>query len=150
MIAIDATLFSNSDSRSSVNAEFQPAIDPNIPDEIEFQFLKQNSQKIENFLRSCIDQQLILNTVWIGMLDDQSIPYNSRYITRYFATTSENAQAFQEAFINMDAEFSMKKMWAQHGLSIFLKQSEIYFDLVEDNFDLISEDGKIWGIDFKI
>jgi len=148
MIAIDVTLVSESDSSSVINTAFQEVPEATMPDEL-FEFLKPNSQMIENFFKNCIDQQLILNTIWLGMPVNESEMIPSNYVTRYFSTTPENAQAFLDVFLDMSADFSIKKMWSQYGLRVLINQYEIDFDLVEDNFDLISEDGKIWGIDFK-
>ena len=148
MIAIDVTLTSDADPSSEIDTTFRPVPKATAPDEF-FEFLKPNSQKIENLFKNCIDQQLVLNTTWIGIPVDELVVIPSNYVTRYYATTPENAQAFLDVFLDMSADFSIKKMWSQYGLKILINQYEIDFDLVEDNFDLIGEDGKIWGVDFK-
>jgi hypothetical protein len=69
-------------------------------------------------------------------------------ITRYFATTIENAQTFQNAFADMSAEFSMKKMWDEVGFDISFEQHEVDFDKELGVMDLISSDGRIWATQF--
>ena len=141
MIAIDITEGSDSDTSLVTNTEFQAAPEPLEMLEVGQNLLSQHSKQIYDLLKNCIDQQFILNTVWMGVAND-----SSKQVARYFATTPENAQAFLNVFLDMSADFSIKKMWSQIGVHIVANQYEIDFDLVEDNFDLISEDGKIWGV----
>ena len=95
----------------------------------------QMSAEIYAFFKSCIDQNLILNAMFV---DDAGVPLSN--ITKYFSTTAENAQAFETAFSDMNAEFSMKKMWDQNGFDISIVTSEIEFDTVEYLFPIIDTD----------
>ena len=105
--------------------------------------MQENSQNIYNFFKNCIDQQFILNTVCFDVSSDKT-----NYITRYFATTTENAQAFLNLFLDMSAEFSMKKMWSLHSVDLIINQYPIDFDSVVDNFDLIGEYCEIFKVKY--
>ena len=100
---------------------------------------RQSYSSIYKFFKNCIDQNIILN---FTRLDHE---YHQQFNVKYFATTVENAQTFQQAFLDTSAEFSMKKMYGQYGFDISLDQQEINFDLVDHVIDLIGQDGKIWG-----
>jgi hypothetical protein len=103
----------------------------------------QSRENIYNFFENCIDQNLVLNATYDIMNDTQM-----ENKTRYFSTTVENAQAFQNAFTDMSADFSMKKMWDEHGFDISVEQHEVDFDKEYDVYDLISADGDIWATSF--
>ena len=106
-------------------------------------FLEPSYQNIYNFLKSCVDQNLILNVVVVdqrGLLEEN--------ITQYFATTTQLAQEFEQVFSDMSAEFSIKKFWSQHDFDISISHHEIDFDMVDDTFELIGPRGEIWGQEF--
>jgi hypothetical protein len=103
----------------------------------------QSYENIHNFFKNCIDQNIILNAT-VNVLADNDFTN----ITRYFATTVENAQAFQTAFADMSAEFSMKKMWDENGFDISFEQYEINFDNEIEVSDLIGSNGEIWDVLF--
>lgn len=139
MIAIDVTMAPVHETLVSTAEDFSPVSEPLAagPEfEVEIKFYAE----IYNFFKDCIDKNLILNTVNISRIES-----TSQSITRYYATTSENAQAFQDAFTNMDADFSMKKLWAENEFNVLLTQSEIDFELVEDNIELIDQDDRLWS-----
>ena len=138
MIAIDVIMTRESDVSPVEETLFQKVQGPIGRPEI-----GPHSQEIYNFFKNCIDQQFILNTVCIEASEDQT-----KSISRYFSTTSENAQAFLDLFLDMSAEFSIKKIWGQYGMKLSTTQSEIDFDFVEDNFDLIGENGEIWSVKY--
>lgn len=142
MIAIDVTMAPADEIIVSPVENFLPLDEPRAQTS-EVEVVKEFYTQISNFFKNCIDKNFILNTVNINTFGSQS-----QTITRYYATTSENAQAFQDAFTDMDAEFSMKKLWSQHGFTVSLQQSEIDFDLVEDNFDLVGHDGEVWNVKY--
>ena len=126
MIAIDVTMTPKTDRES-------------LTIEDSFPIAEQWYFDIHKFFKSCIDQNMILN-----ITDDNP----AQNVTRYFATTIENAQMFQQAFSDMSAEFSMKKMWDQSGFDITFKQQEIEFDTIDSVVDLIGPYGEIWGVEF--
>jgi hypothetical protein len=103
----------------------------------------QSRENIYNFFENCINQNLVLNATY-----DTSNDTHIENITRYYATTVENAQAFQNAFTDMSADFSMKKMWDEHGFDISVEQHEVDFDNEYDVNDLITADGNIWSTEF--
>jgi hypothetical protein len=103
----------------------------------------QSRENIYNFFKNCIDQNLVLNATYD--IVNEALTENK---TRYFSSTVENAQAFQNAFTDMSADFSMKKMWDEHGFDIYVEQHEVDFDKEYDVYDLISPDGDIWSTEF--
>ena len=103
----------------------------------------QSRENIYNFFKNCIDQNLVLNATYD--IVNEALTENK---TRYFSSTVENAQAFQNAFTDMSADFSMKKMWDEHGFDISVEQHEIDFDKEYDVNDLINPDGNIWSTEF--
>jgi hypothetical protein len=128
MIAIDVTMTAGN------NEEF--IFENTIP------IVSQSRDKVYDFFKNCIDKNLVINAI-VGTVDDLS-----KNKTRYFSTTIENAQAFQSAFEDMSAEFSIKKMWSQHGYTIEFEQHEINFDNEDGLCELISPDGDIWSIEY--
>ena len=99
---------------------------------------------VYDFFKNCIDQNILLNVI-VDVVPDMS---SAIIITRYFATTIENAQAFEQVFSDMSAEFSMKKFWDQHDFDISLSHYEIDFDTVDNTVELIGPRGEIWGQEF--
>jgi hypothetical protein len=108
-----------------------------------FPIVTQSRENIYNFFKNCIDQNLVLNATYD--IANDALTENK---TRYFSTTVENAQAFQNAFTDMTADFSMKKMWDENGFDISVEQHEVDFDKEYDVYDLISADGDIWATSF--
>jgi hypothetical protein len=108
-----------------------------------FPIVTQSRENIYNFFENCIDQNLVLNATYD--IANETLTENK---TRYFSTTVENAQAFQNAFTDMSADFSLKKMWDEHGFDISVEQHEVDFDKEYDVYDLISADGDIWATSF--
>ena len=105
--------------------------------------VSQSHKNIFDFFQNCIDQNLVLNASRIIFKDIQIDD-----TTRYYATTIENAQTFQNAFADMSAEFSMKKMWDEIGFDISFEQHEVDFDDELGVMDLINSDGRIWDTEF--
>jgi hypothetical protein len=103
----------------------------------------QSRENIYNFFENCIVQNLVLNATSETL--NETLTENR---TRYFSTTVDNAQAFQNAFTDMSADFSLKKMWDEHGFDISVEQHEVDFDNEYDVNDLISPDGTIWSTEF--
>ena len=99
----------------------------------------QSRKNIFDFFQNCIDQNLVLNAT-MDIPNDTLIENT----TRYYATTVENAQTFQNAFADMSAEFSMKKMWDEIGFDISFEQHEVDFDKEYNVNELINLDGHIW------
>ena len=93
--------------------------------------------KVHNFFQDCIDKNVMLNAFEI--IDTPNVIIT----TRYFATTVENAEIFQNAFADMSTEFSMKKMWNEQGFDISFEQHEIDFDQSYSVFDLITSHGEV-------
>lgn len=139
MIAIDVTMAPVHEILSSTVENFSPVLNPLDGNDHGIDVIEKFYSEIYNFLKNCIDKKFILNTVNLSTSGSTSH-------CRYYATTGENAQAFQEAFADMDAEFSMKKLWIEQGFNVSITQSEIDFDLVDDNMDLIDPDNKLWSL----
>lgn len=131
MIAIDVTM-----TLKEINFDF------NVDDTVVL--IEQSYQNVYDFFQRCLARNLLLNAT-VNMPTDDT----SSAITRYFATTNENALAFEQVFSDMSAEFSMKKFWDQHGFNISIAHSEIDFDTVNDTVELIGTFGEIWGIEFQ-
>jgi hypothetical protein len=130
MIAIDVTMSKKDKTPFDSLVDAKPLI-------------SQSHKNIFDFFQNCIDQNLVLNAS-CNISQDTQI----NDITRYFATTIENAQTFQNAFADMSAEFSMKKMWDEVGFDISFEQHEVDFDKELGVMDLISSDGRIWAAQF--
>ena len=130
MIAIDVTMSKKDKTPFDSLVDAKPLV-------------SQSHKNIFDFFQNCIDQNLVLNAS-CNISQDTQI----NDITRYFATTIENAQAFQNAFADMSAEFSMKKMWDEVGFDISFEQHEVDFDKELGVMDLISSDGRIWAAQF--
>jgi hypothetical protein len=130
MIAIDVTMSKKDKTPFDSLVDAKPLI-------------SQSHKNIFDFFQNCIDQNLVLNAS-CNISQDTQI----NDITRYFATTIENAQTFQNAFADMSAEFSMKKMWDEVGFDISFEQHEVDFDKELGVMDLISSDGRIWATQF--
>jgi hypothetical protein len=130
MIAIDVTMSKKDKTPFNSLVDASPLI-------------SQSHKNIFDFFQNCIDQNLVLNAS-CNISQDTQI----NDITRYFATTIENAQTFQNAFADMSAEFSMKKMWDEVGFDISFEQHEVDFDKELGVMDLISSDGRIWAAQF--
>ncbi len=139
MIAIDVTMAPINETLVSTAEDFSLLSGP-LTAGPEFETVVQSYAEIYNFFKDCIDKNFILNTVNMSRIES-----TSQTSTRYYAITSENAQAFQDAFTNMDVDFSMKKLWAENGFNVLLTQSEIDFDFVENNFELIDQDNRLWS-----
>jgi len=98
------------------------------------------------FLNSCIDDSLVLNSVIPFPPDHQP---GEPYVTRYYAINTAKATAFQERFMSVTAPFSMKQFWMANGYDIqSIIQTQIVFedepadqltDLVDVNSNLM------WG-----
>ena len=130
MIAIDVIMTTTNKTSFNVLQDALPVV-------------AQSRENIYNFFKNCIDQNLVLNATYD--IVNEALTENK---TRYFSTTVENAQAFQNAFTDMSADFSMKKMWDEHGFDISVEQHEIDFDTVGDSVELIGSQGEIWGQKF--
>jgi hypothetical protein len=130
MIAIDVTMSKKDKTPFDSLVDAKPLV-------------SQSHKNIFDFFQNCIDQNLVLNAS-CNISQDTKI----NDITRYFATTIENAQTFQNAFADMSAEFSMKKMWDEVGFDISFEQHEVDFDKELGVMDLISSDGRIWATQF--
>jgi hypothetical protein len=130
MIAIDVTMSKKDKTPFDSLVDAKPLV-------------SQSHKNIFDFFQNCIDQNLVLNAS-CNISQDTQI----NDITRYFATTIENAQTFQNAFADMSAEFSMKKMWDEVGFDISFEQHEVDFDKELGVMDLISSDGRIWATQF--
>jgi hypothetical protein len=130
MIAIDVTMSKKDKTPFDSLVDAKPLV-------------SQSHKNIFDFFQNCIDQNLVLNAS-CNISQDTKI----NDITRYFATTIENAQTFQNAFADMSAEFSMKKMWDEVGFDISFEQHEVDFDKELGVMDLISSDGRIWAAQF--
>jgi hypothetical protein len=130
MIAIDVTMSKKDKTPFDSLVDAKPLV-------------SQSHKNIFDFFQNCIDQNLVLNAS-CNISQDTQI----NDITRYFATTIENAQTFQNAFADMSAEFSMKKMWDEVGFDISFEQHEVDFDKELGVMDLISSDGRIWAAQF--
>ena len=130
MIAIDVSMTAEN------NKEF--IFENTIP------IVSQSRDNVCNFFKNCIDQNIVLNAA----VDIEDLDL-SKKTTRYFATTVENARAFQTAFEDMSAEFSMKKMWTNHGFTdIEFVQYEIDFEQQYDVYELVSANGNIWSLEY--
>ena len=112
-----------------------------IDRDILIQMIVPSYQHIYDFFKNCIDQNVLLNVAAVS--EEPSVT-----VTTYFATTIENAQAFEQVFSDMSAEFSIKKFWSQHDFDISISHNEIDFDTVDDTFELIGPQGEIWGQTF--
>jgi hypothetical protein len=112
-----------------------------IDRDIIIQMIVPSYQHIYDFFKNCIDQNVLLNVAAVS--EEPSVN-----VTTYFATTIENAQAFEQVFSDMSAEFSIKKFWSQHDFDISISHHEIDFDTVDDTFELIGPRGEIWGQTF--
>ena len=107
-------------------------------------FLNQSYTDLFSFFKQCIDQNLVINLVKLEA--DSSVDW-----TNYYSTSLENAQAFQQAVEDMDAEFSLKKLWDSCGFDMHVVVTEINFDDVDDAFDLLNEHtGEIWSVSFPL
>ena len=96
--------------------------------------VRKSYDNVYNFFKDCIDQNLVLNAT-----------FNYGSTSRFFATTIENAQAFQNAYSDMSADFSIKKMLDENGFDVSFEQHEINFDN-EIVLDLIDSNGYIFNI----
>ncbi len=98
------------------------------------------------FLNSCIDDSLVLNSVIPFPPEHEA---GEPYVTRYYAINTAKATAFQERFMSVTAPFSMKQFWMANGYDIqSIIQTQIVFedepadqltDLVDVNSNLM------WG-----
>ena len=104
-------------------------------------YILESYQNVHDFFQDCIDKNVVINAFEDIRTDTPNV-----VITRYFATTVENAEFFQNAFADMSAEFSMKKMWNEQGFDISFEQHEVDFDQAYDVFDLINSDGEVWSL----
>jgi hypothetical protein len=107
------------------------------------ELVQESYQNVYDFFKNQIDQNIILNLT--GNVEEDT----SKYVTRYFATTISDAQAFEQAFSDMSVEFSMKKFWNHHGVDISIECNEIDFDTITDAGELIGANGEIWDTEFQ-
>jgi hypothetical protein len=137
MIAIDVTMSTTNDQ-----------IDNSL--EYHADFINPNLDKIFAFFRSCVDQELVLNFI-------DNVQEANTDITTYYSISMENAQAFEQKFQDLSAEFSIRKLWNQAGLETSFSMKEIDFNYVEDPTHpeafkktvLVDEEtSQIWGIQF--
>ena len=129
MIAIDVTMVTKN------NEDF--FVKDTIP------IVSQSRDEVYDFFKNCIGKNLVINAI-----ADIDVADLSKNKTRYFSTTIENAQAFQNAFTDMAVDFSMKKMWDENGFDISIEQHEVDFDNESDLCELISPNGDIWATSF--
>jgi len=115
------------------------------------QFVNLQYREIFAFFQDCLDQNLILNLIDYVLEDVQSDR------TTYYSTTMENAQAFEQKFQDLSADFSMRKFWNQAGFETTTSIKEIDFNSVEyltapdtqDKVQVVNTDhSEIWGIPF--
>ena len=115
------------------------------------QFVNLQYREIFAFFQDCLDQNLILNLIDYVLEDVQSDR------TTYYSTTMENAQAFEQKFQDLAADFSMRKFWNQAGFETTTSIKEIDFNSVEyltapdtqDKVQVVNTDhSEIWGIPF--
>ena len=105
-----------------------------------------NYAELIEFLNSCIEDSLVLNSVIPFPPEHQP---GEPYVTRYYAINTVKATAFQERFMSVTAPFSMKQFWMANGFDIqSITQTQIVFedepadqltDLVDRNSNLM------WG-----
>jgi hypothetical protein len=108
------------------------------------EFLNESYTQLYDFFKDCIDRNLVINAVDLDA--DSSVDW-----TNYYSTTLENAQAFQQVFEDMNADFSLKKFWDRCGFDMSTSITEIDFDNVDHVFSLIDEDtGEIWSVAFPL
>lgn len=122
------------------------ARDANVSVEINYtkKFLNQSYHELYAFFKHCVDQNLVINLVQLEA--NSAVDW-----TNYYSTTLENAQAFQQAIENIDAEFSLKKFWNDCGFDMKISIKEIDFDEVGDSAVLINEStGEIWSVAFPL
>ena len=112
--------------------------------DLPIEIVQESYQNVYDFLKSYIDQNIILNLT-VDDNDEDALKFN----TRYFATTIENAQAFEQAFSDMTAEFSMKKLWNHNKFDISIECHEIDFETATNTQELIGPYGEIWGVEFQ-
>ena len=107
--------------------------------------IESSYQNIYNFFKSCVDKKLVLNVCYI---DPRGRGLPGIDVSRYFATTIQLAQEFEQAFTDMSAEFSYKKFWDQKGFDVSFSYHEIDFDTVQDTVEVVSESGSLWDLKF--
>jgi hypothetical protein len=127
MIAIDVTM---------TTEKYQNITPPDV-----LYYITESYKNVQVFFLDCIDKNVVLNAFEIIHTDTPNV-----VVTRYFATTVENAEIFQNAFADMSTEFSMKKMWNEQGFDISFEQHEVNFDQAYGVSDLITSDGMIWSL----
>ena len=133
MIAIDVTMINSESSES-----------------IELDIILPHQQQIRDFFLKYVNENVILNQCRVDdhrILTEPGGTDKISTLTRYFATSEENANIFAQAFSDVSAEFSIKKMWEQHGYVISITQSEIDFDAEGYTTDLVDlvDQTIIWG-----
>jgi hypothetical protein len=121
---------------------------PSASVEIEYtrDFVNSSYEQLFAYIKDCVDKNLIINLV-------RCEPNMDTKILRYYSTTLENAQAFQQVAEDMNADFSLKKFWHDCGLTQTANITEIDFDSLPENelYTLIDVDtGELWAIPFPI
>jgi hypothetical protein len=141
MIQIDVTMVPTIDS---VENSF----------ECHVQFINLRYREIFAFFQDCLDQNLILNLTDYVLENDQTDQSDR---TTYYSTTMENAQAFEQKFQDLTADFSMRKFWNQAGFETTTSIKEIDFNSVgyltapdtQVKVQVVNTDhSEIWGISF--
>lgn len=130
------------------------ATNEQIDNSLEYQadFINSNYNEVFAFFRRCVDQGLVLN-----FIDNVQDADANTDVTTYYSISMENAQAFEQKFQDLSAEFSLRKMWSEAGFETSISMKEIDFNYVEDPTHpeafkktvLVDEENStIWGIQF--
>ena len=96
---------------------------------------------VADWFTECINQNLILN---LCVVDPTGEEWPD--ITMYYAVDAESAQQFVDAWTDLDAEFSMGKLWNMINFSQTISIKEIDFEQVWAETIVNEDKSELWSV----
>ena len=101
--------------------------------------MKEHYTELHDFFKNQLQQNLILNCFKV---DEVVSP---QLISSYFATSTENAQAFVDAAFDTSATFCPAVMWSQNGFDCQVELHEVDFDTMDTEL-LFDDSDRAWSL----
>jgi hypothetical protein len=126
---------------------------PGFEDEAEenfIEFCSTTHPDIFEFLLDCVDQNLILNTLYWEPLDWRH-PVHPWIcsLTRYYSIDRAKAELFLEKFRDMSADFSLQQFWNQRKFVIAFDLTEVDFEQETPEYEVVNRaTGALWDLEF--
>jgi hypothetical protein len=114
--------------------------------DLKLNWVNENFHDVFSFFENCVDQDLVLNVF-------DEVEDGENEITIYYSVSMENAQAFEQKFQDLSADFSIRKFWNKLGFETSISMKEIEFEPTgysQKLGSLVDKELKtIWALEFE-